>query len=70
MSVLTGLYGEDEFKTERPDYMERLRREGKLEQMRMTVPSKRYLLMVRLGGYFALIIGLSLLAGIVVAAMG
>ena len=70
MSVLTGLYGEDEFKTERPDYMERLRQEGKLEQMRVTVPSKRYLLMVRLGGYFALIIGLSLLAGIVVAAMG
>ena len=70
MSVLTGLYGEDEFKTERPEYMERLRREGKLEQMRKAVPSKRYLLMVRLGGYFALLAGLGLLAGIVVAAMG
>ncbi len=69
MSVLTGLYGEDEFKTERPDYMERLRREGKLEQMRKAVPSKRYLLMVRLGGYFALLVGLGLLAGIIVAAM-
>lgn len=49
--------------------MERLRREGKLEQMRKAVPSKRYLLMVRLGGYFALLVGLGLLAGIIVAAM-
>ena len=30
MSVMTGLYGEEEFKEERPEYMERLRREGKI----------------------------------------
>jgi cytochrome b subunit of formate dehydrogenase len=69
MSVMTGLYGEEEFKEERPEYMERLRREGKLDAMRVTVPSKRYLMYVKLGGYFALIVGLGLLAGILVAAM-
>lgn len=69
MSVLTGLYGEEEFVTERPEYMERLRREGKLDQMRVPVPSKRFLMFVKLGGYFALIAGLGLLAGIIVAAM-
>jgi cytochrome b subunit of formate dehydrogenase len=69
MSVLTGLYGKHEFETERPEYMERLRLEGKLEKMHVSVPSKRYLLFVRLGGYLALLLGLGLLAGIVLAAM-
>ncbi len=69
MSVMTGLYGEEEFKTERPEFMERLRREKKLDDLRVTIPSQRYLRTVRLLGYFALAVGLALLAGIVVAAM-
>jgi cytochrome b subunit of formate dehydrogenase len=69
MSVMTGLYGEEEFKVERPEYMERLRREGKLDEMRVKVPSWRYLHTVRFLGYIALAVGLALLAGMIVAAM-
>ena len=38
MSVLTGLVSEEEFKEDRPEYFERLEREGKLEAMRTTSP--------------------------------
>jgi cytochrome b subunit of formate dehydrogenase len=65
MSVMTGLYGEEEFKTERPEYMERSAARG--GRNAVVVPSKRYLRYVKLGGYFALIVGLGLLAGILVA---
>ena len=39
MSVLTGLVSEEEFKDDRPEYFERLRREGKLDALTATVPS-------------------------------
>ncbi len=40
MSLLIGLVSEEEILHERPDYYERLRREGKLQGLRATVPSK------------------------------
>ena len=35
---MTGLVSEEEFKEERPDYFQRLQREGKLDAMRTTSP--------------------------------
>lgn len=70
MSVLTGLVSEEEFKDERPDYFDRLRREGKLEAMRTTSPGWFTLISIRLFGLIALAIGLALLAGMILAALG
>ncbi len=70
MSLLIGLVSEEEMLAERPDYFERLRREGALEQMRATVPSKWRLRLVKLAGFAALAVGLALLAGIIFASLG
>ena len=70
MSVMTGLVSEHEFKEERPDFMERLRRQGDLDALRTTSPSRRALWLIRLGGMLALVLGLALLAGMVVAGLG
>ncbi len=69
MSLLIGLVSEEEFLHERPDYYERLRREGKLQGLRATVPSKWRIRLVKLAGFAALAVGLALLAGIVVASL-
>ncbi len=45
----------------------RMRREGKLERMKATVPSRDVLWMIKLGGFVGLSIGLALLAGILLA---
>jgi cytochrome b subunit of formate dehydrogenase len=70
MSLLVGLVSEEEFLHERPEYFERLRREGKLEQLQATVPSSGRLWLVKLAGFAALAVGVALLAGIVVASLG
>jgi hypothetical protein len=69
MSLLIGLVSEEEFLHERPEYYERLRREGKLQGLRATVPSKWRIRLVKLAGFAALAVGLALLAGIVVASL-
>ena len=61
MSLLTGLVSEEEFQHERPDYYERLQREGRLDSLRATVPSKSRIRLVKLAGFVALAIGLALL---------
>jgi cytochrome b subunit of formate dehydrogenase len=70
ITVLTGLVSEEEFKDERPDYFQRLEREGKLEAMRTVSPGLAVLLCIRAFGLVALAIGLALLLGMVVAALG
>jgi cytochrome b subunit of formate dehydrogenase len=70
MSILTGLVSEEELREERPEYFERLAREGKLESLRTTVPPRGIALLVYLGGFLALAIGVALPAGLVVAALG
>ncbi len=70
LSILTGLVSEEELREERPDFFERMRQEGKLDQMRRTVPSRKHLRLVMLGGTLALGVGLSLLAGMVLASLG
>jgi cytochrome b subunit of formate dehydrogenase len=70
MSVMTGLVSEEEFKDERPDYFQRLEKEGKLEAKRTISPSWFVLLSTRAFGLVALAIGLALLAGMILAALG
>jgi cytochrome b subunit of formate dehydrogenase len=70
MSVLTGLVSEEEVQAERPAFFQRMLAEGKLEALRAPVPSRRRLWLVRLGGFAALVVGLGLLAGMVVAGIG
>jgi cytochrome b subunit of formate dehydrogenase len=69
MSLLIGLVSEEEFLHERPEYFERLRREGCLEPLQATVPSKWRIRLVKLAGFAALAVGLALLVGIVLASL-
>ncbi len=64
MAILTGLVSEEDLHEERPEYLERMRREGKLDQLRGTPPPRDILSFIGLGGFVALAIGLGLLAGI------
>jgi cytochrome b subunit of formate dehydrogenase len=65
LSVLTGLISEHEAEEERPDFLERMRRAGRLEELRTTVPARSRILLITFGGTCALVVGLALLAGIV-----
>jgi hypothetical protein len=68
--ILTGLVSEEELLEERPDYLKRMHREGRLHQLRGTVPQADILRYISLGGFVALAIGLGLLVGILVGAFG
>ena len=70
MSVLTGLVSEEEFKEDRPEYFDRLEREGKLDAMRTTSPGLAVLWCIRTFGFLALAVGLALLLGMIVASLG
>jgi cytochrome b subunit of formate dehydrogenase len=70
MSMLSGLVRREEMEEERPEFIERMRREQKLEDLQATAPSYWRLLAIRMGGYTALFVGLALLAGMVLAALG
>jgi cytochrome b subunit of formate dehydrogenase len=69
MSVLTGLVSEEEFEEERSDQYQRLKREGKLDELRREAPSLLTLWCIRIFGFLALAIGLTLLAGMIAAGM-
>jgi cytochrome b subunit of formate dehydrogenase len=68
-SVLTGLVGEDEFQETRPELFERLRQQGRLDTLRTTAPGHRVFWLVTAAGYAALLVGLALLAGMIVAGL-
>jgi cytochrome b subunit of formate dehydrogenase/nitrate/TMAO reductase-like tetraheme cytochrome c subunit len=67
MSVLTGLVSEEEFKEDRPEYFQRLEREGKLDALRTASPGLFVLWSIRTFGFLALAVGLALLLGMIVA---
>ncbi len=69
VSVMTGLVGEQRMAEERPDYLQRLADEGRLEQHRSMAPSRAVLRSIRLGGLLATLMGLALLIGTLIAAM-
>jgi hypothetical protein len=70
MVILTGMVTEEELRHERPELLERLRREGKLDAMQTAIPPRRRLLSLALGGAIGLTIGLALLAGILIGIFG
>jgi cytochrome b subunit of formate dehydrogenase len=69
MSALTGLVSEEEMLEERPEYLERMRASGELEERRTTVPSRRRLWTIKLLGFLALAVGLALLVGMILAGL-
>ena len=70
MGMLTGLVTEEELLEERPEYVERVRAEGKLDQLRAEAPGNWALWFILLGGFVALGIGLALLLGMIVKLIG
>jgi cytochrome b subunit of formate dehydrogenase len=70
MSIFSGMTSEEELQEERPEYLARLRQEGKLEELRVTVPSRGRLWTLRLLGLLALGAGIALLLGMIVASVG
>lgn len=66
MSILTGLVSEEELEHERPEFLERLRREGELEKHETIVPPRRSLLGVAFAGLLVASAGICLLIAILV----
>ena len=70
LSAFTGLVGEEHLRKSRPEYVERLSREGRLEEMRCAAPSKWRLWLVGLAALTILLVGLAILLGVIVAQLG
>lgn len=69
-SLLTGMVREDHMRTARPEYLERLEREGKLEERLTPVPSRRQLWPIFVGGMFILVAGVVLIGWLVILSVG
>jgi cytochrome b subunit of formate dehydrogenase len=65
MSILTGIVSDEELHHERPEYLARLRSEGRLEETEAAAPARAKLWRVRVLGFTALTVGLATLAAIV-----
>ena len=70
MTILTGLISEEEMQEERAEFVERMRQDGRLDDLRAPIPSRGVLLVIHIGGFLALAVGLGLLVGILLAALG
>ena len=62
--LLTGIVSEEEMHHERPEYLERLRAEGRIEETQGAAPAREKLWRVRVLGFAALTIGLATLVAI------
>ena len=70
LSILTGLVGERHLIQSRPDYVQRMQSEGKLDQIRVEAPSGSRLRVMKWIGLLTLVVGLALLAMIFLASVG
>ena len=70
MSRFTGLVSEEHLQAARPDYLERLRRDGSLEEILTVVPEQRWLRTIAWSAWSILATGLVLLAVIALASIG
>jgi cytochrome b subunit of formate dehydrogenase len=70
LSFVTGLVSEDHLRTARPEYLDRLEREGQLEQLRVVVPHRTKLRPLIMTGFAVVAICLILLLAILLAALG
>jgi cytochrome b subunit of formate dehydrogenase len=69
-SLLTGMVRESHMRMARPEYLERLEREGQLEQRLTPIPSRRQLWPIFVGGLFIFVAGGVLLAWLTIMAVG
>jgi cytochrome b subunit of formate dehydrogenase len=69
LSVLTGLVSLEHLRKYRPEYVARLEREGKLDQLRRAAPSSRRLWFNVFGGLLVFSLGLCLLAVTLLASL-
>lgn len=70
LSVVTGVVTEEHLRRARPEYLERLRREGKLQQMQAVAPSRRRLRLEFVAGLLVIFLGLTLLTLSLLASLG
>jgi cytochrome b subunit of formate dehydrogenase len=70
LSVLTGLVSEEHVRGQRPEYVERLEREGELERMRRPAPPKEHLRRTLFAGILVFSVGLGLLASLLFVSLG
>ncbi len=70
LSALTGLVSEEHLQKHRPEYVERLRRAGKLDEIRTAAPSRKRLWLVLLAGSLVFSLGLCLLFVVLLATLG
>ncbi|MHB0959404.1 MAG: cytochrome b/b6 domain-containing protein [Pirellulaceae bacterium] len=64
VSVLIGAVSEEEMRHERPELLARLKAEGRLEELQLTIPNRVTLCGARTLGLIALLVGLAALTGI------
>jgi cytochrome b subunit of formate dehydrogenase/glutaredoxin len=70
LSLLTGLVSEDHLQTARPEFLDRMRREGKLDPLRVVVPHRRRLRPLILIGTVVFLLGVLMLLAILLASLG
>jgi cytochrome b subunit of formate dehydrogenase len=70
LSIFTGLVSEAHLRRARPDYVERLSREGLLEERQCDAPPKRRLLLVAVAALALLLVGLVILLAVIFAQLG
>jgi cytochrome b subunit of formate dehydrogenase len=70
LSVLTGLVNEEHLERARPRFLERMRREGKLDELRTTIPSPARLWALTIGGGLVHLLAVVLLLAILYGSMG
>jgi cytochrome b subunit of formate dehydrogenase len=70
LSLFTGLVSEEHLAAARPEFLERLRREGKLEEIRTVVGRPRRLRAIAWTASLILVVGLALLVGILLVSLG
>ena len=70
LSVASGMVSEEHLRRARPEYLDRLRREGQIEQLRTIAPSRRKLWPVIVAEGVLLVLTLVLLAVILLASLG
>lgn len=68
-SVMTGLVSEQHLRKYRPDYIARLEREGRLEELRREAPSTKNRWLIILGGVVVFTLGLCLLVVALLASL-
>jgi cytochrome b subunit of formate dehydrogenase len=69
LSLMTGLVSESHLRTHRPEYIARLERDGKLDELRQLAPSRRNVWLKMAGGFTIFTLGLCLMVVALLASL-